>query len=296
MEMGAIRTWADAVQPVFICGIERSGTSMLQLALARHPALFAVPDVYETFMFATPEAILREAAPDMAVAYLGGERQLELFRARYAVAGLGDEDLIRAFFHFAAHTVYPGQRPLEKTPSHVRQLERMFKLFPHARVIVCTRDAPAVVASYRKRMAAEQARGLPREVWGWMDRSTDALIAHCLTVGEQVRMAAVHHGAQMYVAPYDWLTADAPGALTALCAFAGLAPSDALLTPKPRQQNRVDNLLLRPIGPRSAADDKLDMQEQALVRAAAAALPPLWHTPGPLTALVDVNPAPPATA
>lgn len=298
MQIDAIRAWAGEAQPVFICGIERSGTSMLQLALARHPALFAVPDVYETFMFATPEALLREPPPGMAVAYLGGERQLEWFRARYAVAGLGDDDLIRAFFHFAAHTVYPGQRPLEKTPSHVRQLARMFKLFPRARVVVCTRDMPAVVASYRKRMASEQAMGLPRAVWGWMDRSTEALITHCLTVAEQVRTAATTHGAQMYVAPYAWLTSDAPAALAALCAFADLAPSDALLTPKPRQQSRVDSLLTRPIGPREQTplDDAADAEEQAVVRARASALPPLWDTPGPLTALVGVSPASPTTA
>ena len=43
--LAALRGWAAAAQPVFICGQERSGTSALLLALARHPALFSVPDV-----------------------------------------------------------------------------------------------------------------------------------------------------------------------------------------------------------------------------------------------------------
>src|SRR6185295_8558634 len=52
------RTWAAAPRPVFICGQERSGTSALQLAMSQHPALFAVPHVYETFIFREPHNLL----------------------------------------------------------------------------------------------------------------------------------------------------------------------------------------------------------------------------------------------
>lgn len=284
IDVATLRAWADAARPVFVCGVERSGTSMLQLALARHPALFAVPDVYETFMFANPGAILREPAPDMATAYLGGAAQVEWFRARYSACGLGDADLIRAFFHFAAHSVYPGRRPLEKTPSHVRHLARVFAVFPQASVVVCTRELEAVIASYRTRLAREQALGLPRSTWGWLDRSLPQLIAHVQAVAEQVRAAGERHGAQVFVAPYDWLTADAPAALDAICAFADLAPSAALLTPKPRQTSRVDALLTQPITARSAPEaSPFSPEERAQTAAAARALPALWATPGPLS-------------
>ncbi|MFD2453282.1 sulfotransferase [Ideonella paludis] len=46
-----IRRWSTTARPVFICGLERSGTSILQVSLSRHPELFAVKDVYETFIF-----------------------------------------------------------------------------------------------------------------------------------------------------------------------------------------------------------------------------------------------------
>lgn len=281
-----MRAWAAQCEPVFICGVERSGTSTLQLALARHPALFAVPDVYETFIFTRPEGVLHDPVPSMTEAYLGGAKHIETWRARYAVAGLGDADLIQGFFHYAAHQVYPGRRPLEKTPSHVRKLALMCELFPKARVIVCTRDPVAVVASYRQRLEKEQGMGLPRATWGWLDRSLGELITHCNTVGAQMRAAAAAHGERLFVAPYEWLTADAEGSLTALCAFAGLAFDEALLAPKPRRGNAVDGLLTRPIAPhQSDVGRHLDADAQDAIRAGTAGLHPLWDTAGPLTAL-----------
>ena len=61
-----IRRWSTDARPVFVCGLERSGTSTLQLALSRHPALFPVRDVYETFAFTQPQRLLEEPMPGMA--------------------------------------------------------------------------------------------------------------------------------------------------------------------------------------------------------------------------------------
>ncbi|HEV8688915.1 MAG TPA: sulfotransferase, partial [Ideonella sp.] len=108
-DLGALRAWASAARPVFICGHERSGTSALLLALARHPALFALPDVYETFVFSRARELLADPPHVMQQAYLGGPASLVRWRETVArlgagpAGGLDDDDLARAFFAHAAH-------------------------------------------------------------------------------------------------------------------------------------------------------------------------------------------------
>ena len=78
--LGALRAWAANVRPVFICGQERSGTSALLLALSRHPALFRVPDVFETFIFRFARDLLAEPPRKMQQAYLRGAARLAELR------------------------------------------------------------------------------------------------------------------------------------------------------------------------------------------------------------------------
>lgn len=281
-----IRHWAAEVQPVFICGLERSGTSILQLSLSRHPALFGVKDVYETFVFLKPRSTLADPPPQMTLAYLQGQDNARRFREFCAgLAGdqpqLTENDLIRAFFHFCAHQVYPGRRPLEKTPGHVRKLPRIFELFPRARVIVCTRDPVGIVASYRKRMATEQALGKSRDDWGWLDKTPEQLIGHFQGVTASIVEARQRFPAQVWMAPYDWLTDDAEGSLRALCGFAGLEFSPEVLRPKDVPGRKVDPLLSKPLTRREPdAHEHVDEPTAAMIRAQCAGFWPLWSTPG----------------
>ena len=229
-----IRRWSTDARPVFVCGLERSGTSTLQLALSRHPALFPVRDVYETFAFTQPQRLLEDPMPGMARAYLGGPKHAQQFRvlaAELAPADgpLPDADLIRLFFHYAAHRSYPGRQPLEKTPGHVRRIPLMLRLFPQARVIACTRDPVEIVASYRKRLAKERAQGKPPESWGWLDKTPEQLVQHFRQTSQRLAEAAQTHPGQVFVCPYAWLTAAPEDALHRLCAFAGLPYDPALL-------------------------------------------------------------------
>jgi hypothetical protein len=281
-----VRYWAAQAQPVFICGLERSGTSMLQVSLSRHPSLFPVRDVYETFMFLKPRAALETLPPQMTLAYLQGEENARGFRAlcdelRAGGSELSEADIIRSFFFFCAQRVYPGRRPLEKTPAHVRKLNAMLQIFPKARVIVCTREPVSIIASYRKRLAAEKALGRPWSEWSWLDRTAEQLVAHFEAVTEQIEIARGRWPRQVFMAPYDWIVADAPQALRELCDFAGLAFVPEVLSPAEVSGRKVDELLSRPITNRPSDDEHYVSADEAdHIRRLTAALMPLWQSPG----------------
>lgn len=281
-----IRRWAITARPVFICGLERSGTSILQVSMSRHPALFAVKDVYETFIFLKPRSALADPPPQMTQAYLQGADNARKFREFCAeLAGdkaeLSEADLIRAFFFFCAHVVYPGRQPVEKTPGHVRKLTRMFELFPQARVVVCTRDPVSIVASYRKRLAVEQGLGKSRDEWGWLDKTAEQLIGHFQSVTQNIQEARQRWPEQVFVAPYDWLTDTPAEALESICDFAGLPFSPDVLKPKDVPGRKVDVLLSKPITKREPdIETYVDAATEQMINRDTADLQKIWNLPG----------------
>ena len=286
--LAALRGWAAAAQPVFICGQERSGTSALLLALARHPALFSVPDVFETFIFHQASALLCEPPRPMQQGYLRGAEQLGQLRAHLARLGgglaatLAEDDLIRAFFAHAATAVYPGQRPLEKTPAHVHSLPRLFRLFPQARVLACVREPTEVVLSYQRRLQREQALGRPRASWEWLDLTDTMLVGQFRKIDRAIREAATLAPGQVFRVPYQWLTAGPEAALEAICAFLGEPFDPAMLRPRASARERVDTRLSLPLGaPESIGDDAgLDPARAAKLRHDTNALTQRWRVPG----------------
>lgn len=254
--------------------------------MSRHPELFPVKDVYETFAFLRPTTLLENPPPPMALAYLQGEASAKRFRqicAHFGTgpAGLSEADLIRTFFHYCAHSVYPGRRPLEKTPAHVRKLKRMLELFPRAKVIVCTRDPVAVVASYRKRLEREKSLGRPRSEWEWLDRTPEQLLAHFQAVTEHLIAARERWPQAVFVAPYDWITTDAEAAVRQLSSFCDLEFSPGMMTPPEVPGRKVDELLSRPITRRDEDPaDWVDAATAARIRDFMAPWRRLWETPG----------------
>lgn len=285
-DLGALRAWAAAARPVFVCGHERSGTSALQLALARHPALAPVPDVHETFIFSRTRDWLADPPHAMQQAYVGGREALSRLRewaarlAGGAVDAMEDDDLVRAFLAFAAHEAYAGRRLLEKTPTHVLSLPRLFRLFPQARVLACVREPVAIADSYRHRLAREQALGKPRQAWGWLDLGIDELVQRLRRVDRALRESAAFAPGQVFIVPYEWLTASPAQALSALCDFIGEPYDEALLSPRPAARRRVDERLSQPISAAPAAPSFLDDAERASLRRETHGLAARWRVPG----------------
>lgn len=294
-----IRTWCAQARPVFIGGLARSGTTMLLVALSHHPALFDLPAGFETHLLAHPQDAMQDPVRMSIQCYLRGADHLAAYRAlvrRLAAqhADFEQPDHIRVFFWYASHHVYPGRQPLEKTPANVRQIPLLFELFPHARFIVCSRDPVEVAASYRKRLAKSREVGIPEERLGWLNQPVERLLEIFDRYTRKVQAARTKHGPQMFMAPYEWVTASPEAALRQICAFAGLPFDAALLNLEPNDANAVSD---------PAVAEKLvsvfNMPDQIMARDSQAASwltcaeidniehatqrwMPLWRTPGPL--------------
>lgn len=101
--------------PVFIVGCGHSGTTMLRHVLGMHPDIYAVP--YEGRIFFHPNIKIRIAS---------------------------------AVWSFTA--ISNGKsRWLEKTPSHIYHLDRIFQIYPDSRVLLMIRDGRDVAVSLNKR-------------------------------------------------------------------------------------------------------------------------------------------------
>jgi len=227
LDLAELRRWCEQSRPIFIVGLARSGTSMLQVAFAQHPSMFDIANCRETFIFLRPRQPYVDPIHFPTRAYLKGRPNLMALREwiepyEEEHGELSEADSIRAFFYFAGNRIYPGRHPLEKTPGHLRKLELIFDVFPNSKILVCSRDPVDVVASYRKRLAKARADGEPPEKTGWLDKGVDEMIGVFERFTRLVNEAIPKHGLAMFMAPYDWLIDSPEESIRAICAFAGM--------------------------------------------------------------------------
>jgi hypothetical protein len=226
-DLAELRRWCEQSRPIFIVGLARSGTSMLQVAFAQHPTMFDIANCRETFIFLRPRQPYVDPIHFPTRAYLKGRPNLMALREwiepyEEEFGELSEADSIRAFFYFAGNSVYPGRHPLEKTPGHLRKLELIFEIFPRAKILVCSRDPVDVMASYRKRLAKAQSDGEPPEKTGWLDKGVDEMIGVFERFTKLVNDAIPAHGKDMFMAPYDWLIDSPKESIQTICQFAGM--------------------------------------------------------------------------
>jgi hypothetical protein len=323
--LAALRTWAEQARPVFVVGPPRSGTSMLLLALAQHPALFPVKGVFETFIFHRPQAVLSDPVPGMLRSYIGGEAGLQGLRQRWTALQAEatvdaanplpgqavrtaeqritavDDDLLRLFFHYAAESVYGRGRILEKTPGHLNSLPRIFRLFPHARVLACVREPVDVLRSYRMRLVREQAMGKPEQAWSWLTVDEPDLARQLMRGAHNLEQAAQRWPGQVFQVPYAWITSQPREAMAQICGFLGEAFDEQVLEPHRKQgankpgggkagPHRADPKLGRAIGQTLPPSEAVSVQltPEAIARLTAglpAQLSADWQRSGPLGVL-----------
>jgi hypothetical protein len=224
-------------RPVFIIAMPRSGSTLLLDLLRVHPDLKSWgreayrawkevdPSVGETERGEVFDAPLDRAARQRVWASLrGGVRAHE---------GGG----------FVDRLGWTRYRLLEKTPSNVLRVDALDALFPDARFIFLTRDAPQNIASLlegRERSLA--VRGYPRRIgvdWhflmppGFLDHADEPpaqQFAWQWLVGNETALAHLEAvpSARRFTVRYEDLIADAEVVLEKLQAFAEVDPSDAV--------------------------------------------------------------------
>ncbi|HJV70899.1 sulfotransferase [Ideonella sp.] len=289
LDLAELRRWCERSRPIFIVGLARSGTSMLQVAFAQHPSMFDIANCRETFIFLRPRQPYVDPIHFPTRAYLKGRPNLMALREwiepyEEEFGELSEADSIRAFFYFAGNRIYPGRHPLEKTPGHLRKLDLIFEIFPQARILVCSRDPVDVVASYRKRLAKAQADGEPPEKSSWLDKGVDEMIGVFDRFSRLVNEAIPKYGPAMFMAPYDWLIDSPEESIRAICAFAGMefvptmVASEATGSKAEGKSEKAHAIQKR------ASDAHMVLAPEEIDKIQAACAPWLaqWNTPGVL--------------
>ncbi len=133
---GRVAGWGlDTRRPVFVFGLPRSGTTLVEQVLASHPRVFGAGELRfgsETFFFRLPAATgrgeLLECVPRIDAA---------------AVRRMGEEHLER----LRALDGGKAERVVDKQPDNYLYLGLLAALFPHAAFIHCRRDLRDVALS-----------------------------------------------------------------------------------------------------------------------------------------------------
>lgn len=223
----SIVTTADAdCEPVFVVGMNGSGTTMLLDCLGRHPQLYGFPQ--ETRLI--PYLMAREAkygdlSVDENFSRLWDEvRSLPAFREvndnvpvplpddwRACKRGLASI-LDAVFRHFAAKE--GKRRWVEKTPQHVQHITALAAMFPRAKFLHMIRDGRDCAASFYRRWYRQPELTIFR----WKK-----VVAMGSAQGERLGPSRYRE------VRYEDLTARPEPALRAICEFLGLPFDPAVL-------------------------------------------------------------------
>lgn len=215
----------DVERPVVVCGVGRSGTSLLMAMLDAHPALAFPPETrfFRRYVARAGRRRRHEAAgPTAFAARLAGDA--EFARAGVSAAAVlegerpGDFDLARAYRRFLGLVAERAGKPRvgDKDPRSLEHLPALARCLPGAFVLHVVRDPRDVVLSRSK--AAWSAE---RPWW-----------AHALIVREQLRRGralGARFGARWLEVRYEELLAAPADVLRAVCAHCELPFAEGML-------------------------------------------------------------------
>jgi tetratricopeptide (TPR) repeat protein len=185
-------------QPVFVVGMVRSGTTLVEQILASHPQVFGCGELRDIEQLAeTFYAAFATGVDPATVQRLGG-----LYLER--LAGLGGAE---------------ATRTIDKMPQNFLHLGMIAILFPHARVVHCRREPLDVCVSAYVQNFQRLAYATSLEDLGFFHREYARLMAHW----RQVLPIPVHE------VIYEELVADQERVSRNLIAFCGLPWDDRCL-------------------------------------------------------------------
>jgi Sulfotransferase family len=221
---------------VFIVGGTRSGTTLLQRMVDAHPDLAVIhethwiPRFYEERIGLTPGGMV---TTELVAKLLDDRRFGKLGIAREDLEGLIPRDGPISYADYVTRIfdLYGearGKRSVgEKTPSYVRNLPTLHRLWPTARFVHLIRDGRDVFLSMINWKRANRAVG---RFAAW---TRDPVSASAFWWKWHVRLgreAAAGLGQDLYrEVRYEALVADPAGECTKLCTFLGLPYADTML-------------------------------------------------------------------
>ena len=212
---------------IFIVGIARSGTTLLQSILGSHPDIFVFPETHifdRTLhkqplarriigVYASRDQVLREfldqvSAEDLYQPYV---------RARWSLRSWTSHVLSR----LDAVSARSGQRIwVEKTPLHLHYVAMLTDFFPEIKVIHIVRKPLANIGAL-----LEVSRRYPETfAQGTIDLAIGRYLRE-IQISNRVGRARNHK-----IVRYEDLVSQPEGAVRELCTFLGVAYSDQMMT------------------------------------------------------------------
>jgi hypothetical protein len=176
------------IQPVFIVGHPRSGTTLVQLLITAHPVFSSGPETH-LFQYVLDPPVsdwghskLSQDELDLVFERLAGEPAIHLneeFKARIkqqtGAEGLAPALLLHELMTYFASEASAGsaKRWVEKTPMHALCVSEILSLFPEAKIVNIVRDPRDVASSpprfynsksalYRQKLCIERAESWNR--------------------------------------------------------------------------------------------------------------------------------------
>jgi catechol 2,3-dioxygenase-like lactoylglutathione lyase family enzyme len=201
---GRAEASSSAAGHAFLVGFPRSGTTLLEQALAGHPEVVALE---EAPTLAEPYAEFMTSADGLERLAALSEAEIARWRARYWAV-------------VAAHDVDPADRLfLDKAPAGTVYLPLIAKLFPGARVLFAVRDPRDVTLScFRGNF------GMNAMTFAFTDlQETADCYDACMGMAEVYRRVLP---LDLLDVRHEALVDDLQGGLAAVCAFLGLEPTD----------------------------------------------------------------------
>jgi len=273
-------------RPVFVCGLARSGTTLLRDLLDGHPELVAIPN--ESGFYINMQRALFDLRSDRQCSYVG-RRWIEKLAARPPFWLLGSSDEapyvafardyagwwqvperckdarisswpLAAFALAFAQRLGAGTLPhaarmwVEKTPGNERFVSRMWHDFPAAKVIQIVRRPEAVLASLKRMTPRQLGR-----------RRTTAHVIREMAPGYRIAAASIDRlpKDRYCLIRYEDLTADPDAVMLRIARFLGIEPLPSLLLPTAAGRPAANNSSFGTSRP--ALDDILDPVDRALL-------------------------------
>jgi hypothetical protein len=231
-----LEAWAEFARPVFIGGMERSGTSMMLRSISNHPAFYSINSDTETFIFSrtilTPLPI--PIHPE-AVEFMGGWKVAELWinhvnklldGENLFLKGMNNQlvvmsrytdtkkpslqamkSIILSYF-YTIHRLNKDKRIVEKTPINAFQLSNILSFFPRSKFIGMIRNPLWVVASMRRRYRLVKEMGYKYGGLMWMMQSTESYIKKFNWIQNAFRKAKQKWPDNIILCNYHELTHD----------------------------------------------------------------------------------------
>lgn len=230
-------------RPIFIVGCHRTGTTLLQKSLSRHPDLDILPETKLLAWLYSPRGRALERPGGEVIEFVA-ERigrinrewgtpaqawRLDRLRESVASAPARFDDATGVMRHVLAHAAREdAQRVGEKTPLHVFHIDALRREFPDARFIVTRRDLRGAFHS--------QATRNEKGALSYRPFASARFVASWLMAERLGEEALRKHGPEVVThVRYEELASDPAGVFDRLTAFLGIKNTAELL------EARVEN-------------------------------------------------------